>query len=102
MNYTTDQVLHELHNPNNFVEVEFCHPEIVIQDARDRITDEAETYRHQITLEEVEDMIDDLEADTALQAASMFLDWSADHGIYETVSITLKRYSKQPISITPP
>ena len=89
---TTSDILHELHNPNNFVWVEFCHPETVIQDARDRITDEAETFRHQITLEEVEDMIDDLiEADTALQAASYFLDITADHGIYETISVTLKR-----------
>jgi hypothetical protein len=90
MNYTTDQVLHELHNPNNFVEVEFCHPETVSPEDRERITQEAETFRKTVTAEDIEEDFP-FAPETALQAASMFLDWQADHGNYETVSVTLKR-----------
>ena len=89
MNYTTDQVLHELHNPNNFVEVEFCHPETVPAEDRERITQEAETFRKTVTAEDIEEF--DLEADNALQAASYFLDLAADHGVYQTISVTLKQ-----------
>lgn len=89
MSYTTSDILHELHNPNNFVEVEFCHPETVPAEDRERITQEAETFRKTVTAEEVEEF--DLEADNALQAASYFLDLAADHGVYQTISVTLKR-----------
>ena len=87
---TTDQILHELHSDQNFVEVEFCHPETVPAEDRERITQEAETFRKSVTIEDIEEDFP-FEPETALQAASMFLDWQADHGNYETVSVTLKR-----------
>lgn len=88
--FTTSDILHELHNPNNFVEVEFCHPETVPAEDRERITQEAETFRKTVTAEDIEEDFP-FEPETALQAASMFLDWQADHGVYETVSVTLKQ-----------
>jgi hypothetical protein len=88
--FTTSDILHELHNPNNFVEVEFCHPETVPAEDRERITQEAETFRKTVTAEDIEEDFP-FEPETALQAASMFLDWQADHGVYETISVTLKR-----------
>ena len=87
---TTSDILHELHNPNNFVWVEFCHPETVPAEDRERITQEAETYRKSVTIEDIEEDFP-FEPETALQAASYFLDITADHGIYETISVTLKR-----------
>jgi len=87
--FTTNDILHELHNPANYVRIEWCHPETVSADVRERIREEAELYRIGTTAEQVEEF--DLEADNALQAASMFLDWSADHGVYETISVTLNR-----------
>ena len=87
--FTTDQVLHELHSPANYVRIEWTHPENVPADVRERISDEAETYRKTVTADEVEEF--DLEADTPLQAASYFLDLAADHSIYQTISVTLNR-----------
>ena len=86
---TTGQILAELHNPNNFVEVEFCSPERVPADVRERIREEAENFRIGATAEQVEEF--DLQADTPLQAASYFLDLAADHGVYLTISVTLNR-----------
>jgi hypothetical protein len=86
---TTGQILAELHNPNNFVEVEFCSPERVPADVREKIKEEAELYRIGATSEQVEEF--DLQADNALQAASYFLDLAADHGVYQTISVTLNR-----------
>jgi hypothetical protein len=86
---TTDQILAELHNPNNFVAIEWTHPERVPADVRERIREEAELYRIGATAEQVEEF--DLEADNALQAASYFLDLAADHGVYQTISVTLNR-----------
>lgn len=92
--FTTNDILHELHNPSNFVRVEWCSPETVSPEERDRIREEAETYRLQATEEEIDDLIDGIlfaDAESALQAASMFLDFSADHGVYQTISVTLNR-----------
>jgi hypothetical protein len=86
---TTGQILAELHSKDNFVEIEWCHPETVPADVRERIREEAELYRIGATAEQVEEF--DLEADNALQAASYFLDLAADHGVYQTISVTLNR-----------
>lgn len=88
--FTTSDILHELHNPANFVRVEWCHPETVPAEDRDRITQEAEAFRKTVTAEDIEEDFP-FAPETALQAASMFLDWSADHGVYETISVTLNR-----------
>jgi len=87
--FTTNDILHELHNPANYVRVEWCSPETVPADVRERIRGEAETYRKTVTADEVEEF--DLQADNALQAASYFLDLAADHGAYQTISVTLNR-----------
>jgi hypothetical protein len=87
---TTSQILAELHSKDNFVEIEWCHPETVSSEDRERIREEAENFRKSVTADLIEEDFP-FEFETALQAASMFLDWSADHGIYETVSVTLKR-----------
>ena len=91
---TTTDILHELRNPLNFVRVEWCSPETVSPEDRERIREEAEQYRHQATEEEIEELIDGIlfaDAVDALQAASWFLDFSADHGVYQTISVTLNR-----------
>ena len=87
---TTTDILHELRNPLNFVRVEWCSPETVSPEDRERITQEAEQYRHQATEEEIDELIF-ADAVDALQAASWFLDFSADHGVYQTISVTLNR-----------
>jgi hypothetical protein len=87
--HTTNDILHELHSPTNFVAIEWTHPERVPADVRERIREEAELYRIGATAEQVEEF--DLEADNALQAASYFLDLAADHGVYQTISVTLNR-----------
>ena len=87
---TTSDILHELHNPLNYVRVEWCHPETVSPEDRERIREEAETFRKTVTADDIEEDFP-FAPETALQAASMFLDWQADHGIYQTVSVTLKR-----------
>lgn len=86
---TTNDILHELHSPTNFVAIEWTHPETVSPENRERIREEAELYRIGATAEQVEEF--DLEADNALQAASYFLDLAADHGVYQTISVTLNR-----------
>lgn len=91
---TTTDILHELRSPDNFISVEWNHPETVPQDERERIAAEAEQYRHEATEEEVEELIDVVmiaDAGTPLEAASWFLDLSADHGVYQTVSVILKK-----------
>jgi len=87
--FTTNDILHELHNPANYVRIEWCTPETVPADVRERIREESENFRIGATAEEVEEF--DLEADNALQAASYFLDLAADHGVYQTISVTLNR-----------
>jgi hypothetical protein len=87
--FTTNEILAELHSPTNFVAIEWCTPETVPADVRERIREEAELYRIGATAEQVEEF--DLEADNALQAASYFLDLAADHGVYQTISVTLNR-----------
>jgi hypothetical protein len=87
--FTTNDILHELHSPTNFVAIEWTHPETVPADVRERIREEAELYRIGATAEQVEEF--DLEADTPLQAASYFLDLAADHSIYQTISVTLNK-----------
>jgi len=87
--FTTNDILHELHSLTNFVAIEWTHPETVPADVRERIREEAELYRIGATAEQVEEF--DLEADNALQAASYFLDLAADHGVYETISVTLNK-----------
>jgi len=87
---TTGQILAELHNPANYVRIEWCTPETVPAEDRERIREEAENFRKSVTADLIEEDFP-FEFETALQAASMFLDWSADHGIYQTVSVTLKR-----------
>jgi hypothetical protein len=87
--FTTNDILHELHSDLNHVLIEWNHPETVPADVRERIREEAETFRKTVTADEVEEF--DLEADNALQAASMFLDLAADHGVYQTISVTLNR-----------
>lgn len=88
--HTTNDILHELHSPANYVRIEWTHPERVPADVRERIREEAELFRKSVTAEDIEEDFP-FAPETALQAASMFLDWSADHGIYETVSVTLNR-----------
>jgi hypothetical protein len=87
---TTSQILAELHNPNNYVRIEWCTPETVSNEDRERIREEAENFRKSVTADLIEEDFP-FELETALQAASMFLDLAADHGIYETVSVTLNR-----------
>lgn len=94
MNITTNDIIQELRNPDNFVEVEWNNPETVPAEDRERIRQEGEDYRMQATEEDVEELIDGIlfaDASDALQAASWFLDFSADHGVYQTISVTLKR-----------
>jgi len=89
---TTTDILHELRNPLNFVRVEWCSPETVPADVRERIREEAETYRKQVTEEEIEESMEWIqEAETPINAASWFLDMAADHEVYETICVSLSR-----------
>lgn len=94
MNFTTSDILHELRNPDNFVEVEWTANHSIPSEEGQKIIQEAEEYRKQATEEEIDELMDVIESagpDTALQAASLFLDLSCDHGVYNTLSITLNR-----------
>jgi hypothetical protein len=88
---TTNEIIAELRSPSNFVEVEWNRPENLTEVERAQITAEAETYRKVASEDEVEEVWDQLKhEDTPLAAASLFLDLTADHGEYNTVSVTLK------------
>jgi sulfur carrier protein ThiS len=87
---TVNDILNELHNPARKVVVEWNFPETVPGEERERIKNEVEAYRMQATAEEVEEFIEMVEIhDTPLQAASMFLDLAADHGVYNTITVSL-------------
>lgn len=91
-NFTTTDIIQELRNPDNFVEVEWNHPETVSPEDKEFIKNEAEEVRTKVTDQDVAELLDLIilgGADTPLLAASMFIDLYVYHGEYNTLTVTL-------------
>lgn len=94
---TAERVLAVLHDTTNyFIHVEYCFPERVNMEDKDSITNSADTFRRSITLHQVEEEMEECrylwadEEPHPMQVASFILDTNADHGVYQTITISLE------------
>ena len=88
---TAEQVLDIIRNTRMYyVHVDYCSPERISEDDKNEILLSADYFRSAITLADVEDERDVWENEQDLvSAASNVLNYFADHGIYNTLSINL-------------
>ena len=87
---TKEQVLSIVRDTANYsVQVDYCHPERITEQDRSDIRDSAEAFRKQCSIADIEEAIDGFENESPAMLASMTMNYHADHGIYNTISVYL-------------
>ena len=94
---TADSILAVLKDKRNYhIRVEYCYPEALHPNDGEQIQESADDFRDAITLQQVEDEMEEcrwLWADgepSPVNVASFIMDSNADHGVYQTITISLE------------
>jgi hypothetical protein len=97
---TADSVLAVIKDKHTYhIRVEYCYPEALHPNDWQEIQESADCFRDSVTLEQVEQEMEEcrwLWADgepSPEQVASFIMDSNADHGIYQTITISLEQSS---------
>ena len=94
---TADSILAVLKDKQNYhIRVEYCFPEALHPNDKEQIQESADDFRDSVTLQQVEDEMQEcrwLWADSEpspVDVASFIMDTNADHGVYQTITISLE------------
>lgn len=94
---TADSILAVLKDKNNYhIRVEYCFPEALHPNDREQIQESADNFRDSVTLEQVEDEMQECRwlwedgEPSPVDVASFIMDSNADHGVYQTITISLE------------
>jgi hypothetical protein len=87
---TKEQVLSIMRDTASYsVQVDYCHPERITEQDMSDIRDSAEAFRKQCSIDDIEEAIDGFENESPEMLASMTMNYHADHGIYNSISVYL-------------
>ena len=90
MNTAAANVLSIVRDLKNYsVQVDYCSPEIITEKDRQEIRRSAEYFRKECGIDDIEEAIDGFENESPEMLASMVMNYHADHGIYNTISVYL-------------
>lgn len=96
-NTTADSILAVIKDKRTYhIRVEYCFPEALHPNDKEAIQESADDFRDSVTLQQVEQEMEEcrwLWADgepSPEQVASFIMDSNADHGIYQTITISLE------------
>jgi hypothetical protein len=87
---TKEQVLSIVRDTASYsVQVDYCHPERITEQDMSEIRESAEAFRKQCSIADIEEAIDGFENESPAMLASMTMNYHADHGIYNSISVYL-------------
>jgi hypothetical protein len=87
---TKEQVLSIMRDTASYsVQVDYCHPERITEQDMSDIRESAEAFRKQCSIADIEEAIDGFENESPAMLASMTMNYNADHGIYQSISVYL-------------
>lgn len=94
---TADSVLAVLKDKQNYhIRVEYCFPEALHPNDREQIQESADSFRDSITLSKVQYEMQEWPGlwwdgePSPVDVASFIMDTNADHGVYNTITISLE------------